>query len=126
RWPPATRWYRPRPSRLTLRLLFSAYQGRARAASDVGHFIAEKVLRPVLDLAELVQTQRFNLGARLATAAEIHRHIGRGERALGHAALDTVEKVLRMALDDQLGMARLAVFTDLYGVDEHIGKLRLH
>ena len=69
---------------------------------NIAHLIAEKVLRPVLDIAELVNFQTLQFGRRIIDIGEVGRYFVSRQPALGNSPLQSPQKMLGVGFDDQL------------------------
>ena len=104
-------------SLLTCQGLIALLHGRDSAGGEVGHFIAEKVFRPVHNVAVKIDLKWLDLRRLARRGAEVYCDVFRSNGTFGDATLKTIEKVLGVALHDELHVSGFAIFRGLGGGD---------
>jgi cobyrinic acid a,c-diamide synthase len=88
--------------------------------------ISEEIRRPVSDIPEGVKLQGVQGRPVDSGFAEVERYVVISQLLLGDSALQTVEEVLGVALDDELNFAVLTVLARMNSLDEQVRHFGLY
>ena len=93
---------------------------------EITHLITKETCRPIGNAPVEVHIERFELGPLRAVLSEIQGDLVLFQALLGNTALQAVEEVFRMALDNELHPPIHSTLACVNGLYEKIGHLRLH